>query len=63
MIRVKVVSQAQFLFNSLHAGYFFMLLLSSATFFKIFFREHYQNVKRFGCSLSVLIWVFKDTKR
>ena len=33
--------------NSLHAGYFCMLLLSSADFFKIFFfitvfQEHYQ---------------------
>ena len=40
-------------FNSLHAGYFFMLLLSSADFFqtilfKILFQEHYRNVKWFG---------------
>ena len=37
--------------NSLHAGYFCMLLLSSADFFifffKIVFQEHYQSVKRF----------------
>ena len=55
-------------FNSLHAGYFFMLLLSYADFFsklifsKKFFQEHYQSVKRFWIQirnniLSVLIWV------
>ena len=38
--------------NSLHAGQFFMPLLSSVdffskiTFFKIFFQEHYQIIKR-----------------
>ena len=39
--------------NSLHAGWFFMLLLSSADFFKInffkkIFQEHYHSVKQFG---------------
>ena len=38
--------------NFLHAGKFFMLLLSSADFFKInffkkFFQERYQSVKQF----------------
>ena len=41
-------------FNSLRAGYLFMLLLFMLltffiiNFFKKFFQEHYQNVKRFG---------------
>ena len=40
-----------FPFNSLHAGLFFMLLLSSADFFNVFknlFQEHYLSVKWFG---------------
>ena len=34
--------------NTLHAGYFFMLLLSSAYFFQKLFQQNYQSVKRFG---------------
>ena len=39
--------------SSLHAGQFFMLLLSSADFFQknflvAFFQEHFKSVKRFG---------------
>ena len=53
LFQIRPVGFARFIFNSLHAGYFFMHLLSSdffskLTFFKYFFQEQYQSVKQFG---------------
>ena len=52
------ISNCQQILNSLHAGYFFMLFLLSADFFKMnffnkFFQENYYSVKQFD-RLSVV---------
>ena len=52
----------QLIVNSSHAGYFscfccHLVTFSKINFFKKLFQEHYQRVKPFGSSLSVLIWV------
>ena len=51
------------LFKSLHSGYFYVLLLSSGDFykiyvFKIFFHEHNQSVIQFGSRSEQLLCPF-----
>ena len=47
------------IFNLLHAGYFFMLLLLTADFFQnlfLSFKEHYLRVKLFAKVIDALVY-------